>query len=169
MNFHDNPLALEVLIAAYLARRLDPAVAEAFESHYLGCQDCFEELEAAELLRRALHDRNLETLERKDVLVLRFGGPATLIWQSRDLAELAQCCQNPQDSKVVLDLSGVSRIDSSGLGELMRMHVHLARSSGALKVVNPSAAVTALLRVTRMDTVIETYADENHAVKSFVR
>ncbi len=167
MRYHEDPLARELLIAGYLQRRLDDQIAEEFESHYLACDACFEELEAAELLAGALTERNLQRERSADVLLLRFGGPAELIFGSRELAELAGCLAEPNDSKVVLDLSRVSRIDSSGLGELMRMHTHLLRAAGALKVVSPSAPVAKLFRVTHIDSVLDTYVDETAAVQSF--
>ncbi|MBZ5585018.1 MAG: STAS domain-containing protein [Acidobacteriia bacterium] len=167
MKLHEDPLARELLIAAYLQRRLDEEAAEAFESHYLGCDRCFEELEAAELLAAALRDRKLRRDQSADVLLLRFADPAELIFGSRELAELAGCLAEPRDSKVVLDLSRVSRIDSSGLGELMRLHAHLLRASGALKLVSPSAPVARLFRVTHIDSILDTYENENAALDSF--
>ena len=53
MDFHD-PVGREQLIAGYLRRGLNSALAEQWESHYLECSDCFEELRATELLIRGL-------------------------------------------------------------------------------------------------------------------
>jgi anti-anti-sigma factor len=64
-------------------------------------------------------------------------------------------------------LSRVSRIDSSGLGELMRLYTHLVRAEGALKVVNPSPPLARVLRMTRIDSVLETHDDETAALRSF--
>jgi len=169
MNFHDDKLAREYLIARYLARRLDAETTEAFESHYMQCAECFEELEGAELLSQALRERKLDRRQFGDVLLLGFGTSAELTYGSRELAELAGCLTGPKDCKIALDLSHVSRIDSRGLGELIRMHTHLAREAGALKVVNPSPTVSKLLRATRIDLVLDTYDDESSALRSFAQ
>lgn len=39
-------------------------------------------------------------------------------------------------------------------------------SHGALQILNPSEQVQRLLRLTRIDTVLETYYDERQAVES---
>ena len=44
MQFHDDPTFREEVIRNYLRRTLDADAAEAFESHYLSCDECFEEL-----------------------------------------------------------------------------------------------------------------------------
>ena len=167
MKFHEDIVARESAIAAYLLNRLDAEATEAFESHYLACDRCFEELGAAELLSRALGERKLGRRHIGDVLVLRFESSAELVMGSRELTELARCLPDPNDSKVVLDLSRVSRIDSSGLGELMRLYTHLVRAEGALKVVNPSPPLARVLRMTRIDSVLETHDDETAALRSF--
>lgn len=167
MNFHEDQLARELLIARYLLRRLDADVSEAFEVHYLDCDVCFAELQAAELLVDALRTRKLGRRRTGDVLLLGFERPAELIWGSPELAELAACLAEPGDSKVVLDLSRVSRIDSRGLGELIRMHTHLVHHAGALKVLKPSAPVARLLRMTRIDLVLNTFGNEPAALRSF--
>jgi anti-anti-sigma factor len=167
MSFHEDQFGRELIIARYLSRRLDDETTEAFESHYLGCEECFEELQAADLLARALRERKLDRRQLGDVMLLGFTHPAELVYGSRELAELSGFAAEPNDSKIVLDLSRVSRIDSRGLAELIRMHAHLARDAGALKVVNPSATVTKLLRMTRVDMVLDTYNDESAALRSF--
>ena len=57
MQFHDDPIRREEVIRSYLRRTLDPATAEAFESHYLSCDDCFEELRVSGLLMVGLLGR----------------------------------------------------------------------------------------------------------------
>ena len=52
---------------------------------------------------------------------------------------------------VVLDLTGVSAIDAAGVGAL----VSLQAAGIYLKLLNPTAPVRGLLRLTRMETVFE--------------
>ena len=59
----------EQVIARYLARTLDAGAVEEFEGHYLGCDECFEELRVSERLAadlRASLSPNL-SWKQKDV------------------------------------------------------------------------------------------------------
>jgi anti-anti-sigma factor len=167
MNFHDDSLRREEVIALYLLRRLDPVTTEEFESHYLMCDECFEELGAADLLGKSLRQFRLYRRTIGEVTLLGFTNAAELTSGSRDLEELTRNVLEQKDSKVVIDLSRISRIDSTALGQLLRMHAHLIGSRGALKVLNPSDKVERLMKLTHIDSVIETYPDEYAAVQSF--
>jgi anti-sigma B factor antagonist len=68
---------------------------------------------------------------------------------------------------IVLNLRDVAYIDSSGIGDLVGSATTLRKHGGDLKVVNPSMVVRDLLRVTRVDTVIEVKPDEASALQAF--
>jgi anti-anti-sigma factor len=167
MEFHQDLLAREELIRDYLLRRLDANTAEAFECHYLACDECFEELRASQLLVVGLGQSKLEVRHVGDVVVLGFSVPARLTRQSEELQELFGDVFQQKDTKVLIDLSRVSRIDSRGLGMLMACYTHAVRNQGMLKLLNPSAEVQNLLRLTRIDAVLETHYDESKALQSF--
>ena len=167
MGYHDDPLVREELIRKYLFKRLDTAAAEAFESHYLICDECFEELRASELLMTGLSQSQVDQRRLQDVLVLKFSRPVQLIRRSREMTALLRGVLEQKDTKVLIDLSRVSRIDSAGLGLLMSCYSHAVRNRGMLKLLNPSPEVQNLLRITRIDSVLETYYDEHQALESF--
>src|SRR5581483_3955347 len=144
-NLHADPVIREQIITAYLTRKLEPSSAEAFEDHYLGCQECFEELRAAELLISGLGQSGIERTHNRDVTVVRFAAPAELTGSSLDLHALAQMVQAPGETKVLIDLSQVSRIDSAGLGMLMRCYTHAVKNAGAVKLLSPSTQVRRVL------------------------
>jgi anti-sigma B factor antagonist len=53
--------------------------------------------------------------------------------------------------KVVLDLSGVSSIDSAGIGELVLLHTRARAKNADLKCASPSQLVRDLLDLTHLD------------------
>lgn len=167
MQYHDDPLLREVVIRSYLLKRMDADSAEAFERHYLICDECFEELRASELLLAGLTQSKVDQRRLNDVVVLQFSRPVQLTRQSREMVELLRGVLEQKDTKVLIDLSRVSRIDSAGLGMLMNCYSHAVRNHGMLKLLNPSAEVQRLLRLTRIDAVLETYYDEHQALQSF--
>jgi anti-sigma B factor antagonist len=69
--------------------------------------------------------------------------------------------------RIVLNMSGVDFIDSAGLGELVRAHASVRSRRGQLKIVNPSKQVHDLLRMTKLDQVLEIEPDEASALSSF--
>ncbi|HTW67750.1 MAG TPA: STAS domain-containing protein [Bryobacteraceae bacterium] len=167
LNFHHDPVAREEFINAYLRRRLRADLAEQWESHYLACDDCFEEIRATELLMRGLGEPVVERKRVNDVTVLRFAQSAELLAASLELAELSNVIRLEQDTKVLIDLSKVSRIDSTGLGVLMNCYCHAVKNSGALKLLNAEAPVRRVLSVTKIDSLLPVFEDESAAIASF--
>jgi anti-sigma B factor antagonist len=71
------------------------------------------------------------------------------------------------ERKIVLNLKGVTYIDSSGIGELTGALTSVQKQGGELKLVNPIPRVTDLLRITRLDALFDVRDDENSAIQSF--
>jgi len=69
--------------------------------------------------------------------------------------------------KILLNLQGVSFIDSSGLGELVGAVTSVQRNGGQLKLLNPVPKVINVLRLTRLDHLFAVETDEDAAVQSF--
>jgi len=69
-------------------------------------------------------------------------------------------------NRILLNLEGVDFIDSAGLGELVRSHASIRSRGGHLKLVNPSASVHHLLRITKLDRVFDIVPDEASALSS---
>lgn len=169
MDFHDDPVRREQLIISYIQRRLNGDRTEQWESHYLGCQDCFEEIRATELLIQGLGEPVLERKRIQDVTVLQFAPGTQLLAASLELTELSKAVCLESDRKVLIDLSRVSRIDSTGLGVLMQCYCHAVKNAGALKLLRPDAPVRRVLSMTKIDSVLQTFEDEAAAIESFAR
>jgi anti-sigma B factor antagonist len=69
--------------------------------------------------------------------------------------------------KVLLNMKEVDFVDSSGIGEMVRGHVQLAKIGGQLKLVNLSNHVNMLLQVTSLNKVFEIFDNEPGGIKSF--
>jgi anti-anti-sigma factor len=167
MDLHREPTERERLIVKYLQNRLDEATVDEFENHYLGCQECFDELRVAAELMNALAQTQVRRRDVGEVTVVDFPTPVALVAGSRQFDELSRSVLEQKDTKVLIDLSKVSRIDSAGLGLLMSCYSHVVRNRGALKLLNPTAPVENLLAITRMNSVIESYSAVSEAVSSF--
>jgi len=171
MRFHEDPLVREELFRNYLLRRLGKVEVEELESHYLGCDECFQELEVTRLLMGSLSLGRVGLRQLHDIVVLEFNLPTQLVRheQDQELRRVLAGVLEQKDTKVLIDLSRVSRIDSAGLGMLVNCYSHAVRNHGMLKLLRPSAPVQRILRLTKVDSVIETFDDEAKAVASFQR
>ena len=167
MDFHGDPVQRELLITRYLRHDLTCEQAEAWESHYLGCNDCFEEIRATELLIRGLGEPVVERKRVNDVTVLKFARGTELLAESLELTELSRAIRLENDTNVLIDLSRVSRIDSTGLGVLMNCYCHAVKNAGVLKLLKPDAPVRRVLSVTKIDSLLQTFEDETTAIESF--
>jgi anti-sigma B factor antagonist len=68
---------------------------------------------------------------------------------------------------VLLDLEGVSWINSTGLGILIGGLAALRRAGGTMKIVHLSDRVEGLFAITKLNLVFEVFTDEVSALKSF--
>lgn len=69
--------------------------------------------------------------------------------------------------KIVLNLSGVTRVDSSGLGEMVSGFSTSQQRDAKLKLAAPPPRINDLLYITKLITVFEVFDTEDEAVKSF--
>lgn len=72
-----------------------------------------------------------------------------------------------ENNRLVLNLSGVTYIDSGGLGTLVALYTTARNSGGAIKLANLTQRVGDLLQVTKLVTIFEIYDSEEDAVHSF--
>ena len=70
-------------------------------------------------------------------------------------------------TNILLDLSGVTTLDSSGIGELVGSYTTVTNRGGKLKLLHLPAKLNELLHVTQLITVFEVYENEQDALKSF--
>lgn len=71
-------------------------------------------------------------------------------------------------SRIVLNVSDISRLDSMGLGLLVRHSTRVAKRGGAIHLAGSPPFVTTLLDLTRLSTIIPNFADEDEAILSFL-
>ena len=68
--------------------------------------------------------------------------------------------------KLVLDVGGVSMVDSAGLGTLVGVHHSIVTSGASLRLCNVTALLHELLKITRLFTIFDISATEADAVRS---
>ena len=80
--------------------------------------------------------------------------------QLRRLAEGGRC-------RVLLNLTAVSSMESSDVGELMAGHAVITMAGGEMKLLSPLGQVADVLQTTRIGELMGAYATEASALRSF--
>jgi len=105
------------------------------------------------------------TVDGVDVIAL--SGKITIGSGDTQLRDVITAAMNEGKQKILLDMSGVSTIDSSGIGELVGSYTSVANRGGKMKLLHLPAKLNELLHVTQLITVFEVYDDEAEALRSF--
>ena len=101
------------------------------------------------------------------VEVISLQGKITIGAGDTQLREVIMNALNSGKNKILLDMSGVTTIDSSGIGELVGSYTTVTNRGGKLKLLHLPAKLNELLHVTQLITVFEVYENEQEAVGSF--
>lgn len=70
-------------------------------------------------------------------------------------------------TKIIVDCSKLDHVSSFGLGVLVRLHHTLKRHDGNVKVCNVPGMMAQVLALTRLNRVLEIYADKERARLAF--
>jgi anti-sigma B factor antagonist len=109
---------------------------------------------------------SLETRNRGDVMIIHCQG--RIVYRD-EAAALSRVVGNvlQHTGKVVLDLSGVSSMDSAGIGELALVQTWAQSKNADLKCAGPNPLVRSLLDLTNLDSVLEIHASLHDALAAF--
>ncbi len=109
----------------------------------------------------------ISTRQVGDVTVIDAAGRITLGEGSSTFRDTIKDLVTKGDKKVLLNLSEVSYIDSSGIGELVSGFTTVSNAGGKLKLVGLTKRVQDLLQITKLYTVFEVFDEEAPALASF--
>jgi anti-sigma B factor antagonist len=97
-----------------------------------------------------------------EAVAFRPGSGVVLSETVRELAKKGQ-------KNVLLNLAGVTYVDSSGVGQLVGALTSAGRLGVSLKLLRPNKQVLDLLKMNKLHTVFDIGEDEATAVASFSR
>jgi anti-sigma B factor antagonist len=102
-----------------------------------------------------------------DVHVLDISGKITLGDPTKMMRHTINDLLENGGKKIVLNLTEVNYIDSSGVGELVRTYTSVVREGRELKLLNLTNKIKEVLVLTKLLTVFQVYESEQTAVASF--
>ena len=112
-------------------------------------------------------DLQVAIRESGDVVILDLRGRSTIGCGGELLSSNLQKLVADGKRKLLLNLTDLTQIDSSGLGIIVRSYVSLRQKGGDLKLLCPWGRVLQVLAVLRLLNVIPSFEDETQALASF--
>ena len=70
-------------------------------------------------------------------------------------------------SKIIVDCTGLDHISSYGIGMMLRLHKHLAKHGGDVKLAGLHSRLVTVMRIARLDGMFDLYPDVNRARLAF--
>jgi len=101
------------------------------------------------------------------VTVVDLSGGITGEEGSRLLRSTVQELSSQGSRNILLNLCEVTRVDTSGIGELVSAFTSVRHAGGDLKLSNPTREVHDLLQITKLCTVFDVQQDEASAIAAF--
>jgi anti-sigma B factor antagonist len=109
---------------------------------------------------------SLETRNLGKVMIVHCQG--RIVYRDEAAALSRFCAEILQDaSRLILDLSGVTSIDSAGIGELALLQALAREKNVDFKCAGANTLVRTLLDLTNLDTVMEVHPSLEAALLSF--
>lgn len=107
--------------------------------------------------------------QRKEgqVLVLKLDGRMSIGEGDSEAGEAIRSAVAAGEKKILLDMKGVSVLDSSGVGELVSSYTSAHRRGGVIKLYGLAPRVGEVLKSTRLVGIFDIYDDEVKAIESF--
>lgn len=102
-----------------------------------------------------------------EVVILNLAGKITIGEGSVQLRDAVEKLLEAKRNRIILNLAGVTYVDSSGIGELVSRYTTTKNTGGRLKLLNLPKKIKDLLMITKLLTVFEIYEDEQAALESF--
>ena len=102
--------------------------------------------------------------KRGATTVLKLQGVVKLGESASQFSEFLEKVLNEDDGPVLLDFERIDTLDSTGLGELIGYLQRFEERRRKMAIVKPKERIIALLRLTRLDTLIRIFPDEDSAL-----
>lgn len=102
-----------------------------------------------------------------DIVVLELKGKLAMGRESQQVENTVQKLLADSVKKVVLDLSGLDYIDSTGVGIVSYSFGKLKQSGGELRVAGATGVVRNVFKVTLLDTLVGFYPTLAEACANF--
>ncbi|WP_456399583.1 STAS domain-containing protein [Mesoaciditoga sp.] len=106
----------------------------------------------------------MEIEKKKGYLIVSLNGEFD-IESSQTLKEEVRKNLTSENSNIVIDLTKVSYVDSSGLGTLIALQKDARFNGGSLSIVGASEQIKRVMKMTNLDKLFDFYTSINEVIK----
>lgn len=110
---------------------------------------------------------NIKERQAGDVTILDMNGEVRIGESGDAFRNIVRRLVGEGRKNILLNLAGVSHIDSSGLGELIASRLALNEKGGQVKLLHLTQRVRELMTITKLLTVFDVYESKSEALDSF--
>ena len=115
-------------------------------------------------------DRELELERRGDVTIVRLSANVADAVYCQELERpLTALLDDNPTPRIVLDFDAVVYGQSALYGFLVQLHDRAKQAGGGLRLCNLSPTIHAALEITRLDELLDVYADEEAALAGWCK
>ncbi|MGD1048466.1 MAG: STAS domain-containing protein [Candidatus Krumholzibacteriaceae bacterium] len=109
-----------------------------------------------------IQTREIDGITVLDVMGEMYGGP-----ENMELVNTVTELAKEKKHDLVVNLSKVKWISSTGLGILVSARSRFAKEGGVVKLCQPNSRVLDILMVTRLNMIFDVFSTEEEALASF--
>jgi anti-sigma B factor antagonist len=111
----------------------------------------------------------IKVTKYEEIQAVELSGPLVLGLPVNNLRQKIDNLVAHGTNQFVFNLTGVNRMDSSGIGLLVMIMSSTKEAGGALKLVNPSKQVIQTLKMCNLLPLFEVFSEEQEAISSFAK
>lgn len=100
-----------------------------------------------------------------DTTIVRLQGVVKLGESAQEFSDFLERVLVDDEGPVLLDFAGIDTLDSTGLGELIGYLQRFEERNRKMAILRPKDRIVALLRLTRLDTLIKIFPSEESALQ----
>jgi anti-sigma B factor antagonist len=100
---------------------------------------------------------------RPGVVVVEMAGSIRIGPNCQEIEQVVDDLIRRHETRIIFDISGVSFIDSSGIGTLVRSLTKLKKLGGTLRLTGVKGMVEGVFKLTQIDKVLDIYPTASEA------
>ena len=101
------------------------------------------------------------------IIILELGGPLQMGVECKQLELALDQLLSDGHTRVVLDLSKLTKLDSGGLGKIVNCFSRLKIAGGALCLAGTTGMIDGVMKLAHADRFLKSYATAREAAESF--
>ncbi len=108
----------------------------------------------------------IDRSQQENMVVLAINGPIIVGESARQFTEFLDGLLEENSQGVIIDLTNINYVDSTGLGELVGYMQIFNERGRHLALLNPHARIMSLLKLTSLDKEFKIFFDLSEAVST---